>query len=53
MSTKEVSASSSEQSNEQEGQIKFCPICGSKMVEEVRYGLDCWVCTECDFVDPV
>lgn len=53
MSTKEVSASSSEQSNEQEGQIKFCPICGSKMVEEVRYGLDCWVCTECDFVDLV
>lgn len=53
MATKEEAASSSELSNEQEGQIKFCPICGSKMVEEVRFGLHCWVCTECDFVDPV
>ncbi|HGH5415704.1 TPA: zf-TFIIB domain-containing protein [Citrobacter freundii] len=48
-----MDSSNSGQTNQQEEQIKFCPICGSQMVEEVRYGIDCWVCPECDFVDPV
>lgn len=32
---------------------KFCPICGATMSQEMRYGILCWVCPECDFTDPV
>ncbi|EOC1344332.1 zf-TFIIB domain-containing protein [Cronobacter dublinensis] len=31
---------------------KFCPICGTKMNQEERYGFLCWVCPECDFDEP-
>ena len=32
---------------------KFCPICGSKMHQGMRYGFLCWICPECDFDEPV
>lgn len=32
---------------------KFCPICGAKMNQGMRYGFMCWICPECDFDEPV
>ena len=32
--------------------IEFCPICGSSMYLDMRYGLMCWICPECDFDIP-
>ncbi|MCL5500629.1 DUF3268 family zinc-finger domain-containing protein [Escherichia coli] len=42
-----------EESNAQTETVKFCPICGSQMYQGMRYGLLCWICPECDFVDPI
>ncbi len=33
--------------------VRFCPICGTQMVVETKYEIECWVCPECDFWDPV
>lgn len=33
--------------------IRFCPICGTKMEQGMRYGFLCWICPECDFDEPV
>ncbi|HHL2824792.1 TPA: zf-TFIIB domain-containing protein [Citrobacter murliniae] len=33
--------------------VKFCPICGTQMVQEMRYGFLCWVCPECDYDEPI
>lgn len=33
--------------------LKFCPICGAKMYQVMRYGFLCWICREWDFDEPV
>lgn len=33
--------------------IRFCPICGTRMEQGMRYGFLCWICPECDFDEPV
>lgn len=33
--------------------VLFCPICGEKMYQGMRYGFLCWICPECDFDEPM
>ena len=33
--------------------VRFCPICGEKMHQGMRYGFLCRICPECDFDEPV
>ncbi|WP_436232883.1 zf-TFIIB domain-containing protein [Escherichia coli] len=53
MSDNNVSPDNETQSSAESTVIRFCPICGTKMHQGVRYGLMFWICPECDFDEPV
>lgn len=45
--------SSTKETPEVTAVVKFCPICGSKMYQGMRYGFLCWICPECDYDEPI
>lgn len=53
MSDNESSQTNELQSSTETAEVRFCPICGTKMYQGVRYGFPCWICPECDFDEPV
>lgn len=53
MSDKEDSKTNEVQLSTEKTEVRFCPICGTKMYQGMRYEFLCWICPECDFDEPV